>query len=113
MTGQCPCGCGCQGGCYRDDHFPGVGKMVGEVHPSNSTGLKEASNTSAPRLSGLQRILRMYGSTQVNDVTWFWDYANERPVLAADMLKGSAGWKASEKAKWEMIAKEEAEDARQ
>jgi hypothetical protein len=39
MTGQCSCGCGCQGGCYRDDHIADAGKMVGDLNPSNLTGL--------------------------------------------------------------------------
>lgn len=49
-------------------------------------------------MSGLQRILKMYGRMDVNGVMWVWDYANEKPRIESEMTKDE--WKASEKAKW-------------
>ena len=57
---------------------------------------------------GLQRILRAYGRTKVNDVYWVWDYANEKPMLEKEMTKAMAA--ASEKAKYELIKKEQPND---
>lgn len=53
---------------------------------------------------GLQRILRMYGRTKVNDVVWVWDYANEKPMLEKDMTKEMTY--ASDKA-WAKLIKEQ------
>lgn len=57
---------------------------------------------------GLQRILRMYGRTKVNDTVWVWDYANEKPMLEANMTKEMT--EASERAKYEIIRKEMEEE---
>jgi len=55
-------------------------------------------------MTGLQRICKMYGSMKVGDVVWVWDYANGKPRLEKDMTPEEV--KASERAKWESIAKE-------
>jgi hypothetical protein len=46
----------------------------------------------------------MYGSMKVGDVVWVWDYANDKPRLEKDMTPEEI--KASERAKWESIAKD-------
>ena len=56
---------------------------------------------------GLAKICKMYGTMDVTDAngnkaTWFWDYANDKPKLKAEMTEEDI--KASEKAKWMMIA---------
>ena len=55
-------------------------------------------------MTGLQRICKMYGSMKVGDAVWVWDYANDKPRLKKDMTLEEI--KASERAKWESIAKE-------
>lgn len=58
-------------------------------------------------MTGLQRILKMYGSTTVSangkTVRWFWDYAQDCPAREDEMPKGSARWKESERAKYAAI----------
>lgn len=54
-------------------------------------------------MAGLARICKIYGSMEVSDasgkkVTWFWDYANDKPRLKTEMIKEEI--MASEKAKW-------------
>lgn len=55
-------------------------------------------------MSGLQRILKMYGRTSVSangkTIIWVWDYANDCPCHETDILMGSERWKASERARW-------------
>ncbi len=49
-------------------------------------------------MSGLQKILKIYGRMIIGGVLWVWDYANERPVIRAEMSKEE--WAASERAKY-------------
>ncbi len=60
-------------------------------------------------MTGLQKILKLYGSTVVKDskgnkVTWLWDYANDKPRLKTEMTNQEI--MASEKAKWMKIKTE-------
>lgn len=57
-------------------------------------------------MSGLGKICKLYGSMNVKDskgnqVTWLWDYANDKPRLKTEMTKEEIS--ASEKAKWEQL----------
>lgn len=63
-------------------------------------------NFKAYNMSGLQRVLKMYGKMVCKDetgksVTWVWDYAKDKPMLQSEMTKEMTA--ASEKAKYEMI----------
>ena len=57
-------------------------------------------NTEA--MSGLARILKMYGEMTVQSegksVLWVWDYANDKPRIKSEMTKEEL--EASEHAKW-------------
>ena len=53
------------------------------------------------RLSGLQRICKLYGRVKCGKNMMVWDYANDCAVKEALMKPGSDRWKASERAKWE------------
>ena len=55
-------------------------------------------------MTGLQRICKAHGSIKVFGIVWVWDYANDKPRLKKDMTPEEI--KASERAKWESIAKE-------
>jgi len=60
-------------------------------------------------MSGLQRLLKVYGSMIVkgNDgknAVWLWDYANDQPKLKSEMSKEEI--LASERAKWTVIKKQ-------
>lgn len=59
-------------------------------------------------LTVLQKILRYYGRTQVNDVFWVWDYANEKPMLEKKMTPAMK--RASNKAQKALIEKQRDED---
>ena len=57
-------------------------------------------------MAGLANICKMYGSVVVtdnngNEVTWLWDYANNKPRLKSEMTAEEI--KASEMAKWMAI----------
>jgi hypothetical protein len=57
-------------------------------------------------MTGLQKILKLYGKTTVTDSTgkkviWVWDYANDKPMLKTEMTKEQ--WAASEKAKYDKM----------
>ena len=59
-------------------------------------------------MSGLQKILKLYGRMDFTDehgnkATWLWDYANDKPMLKSEMTKEMIA--ASEKAKYEQIKK--------
>ncbi len=63
-----------------------------------------------PRLSGLQKVCKFYGSIQTTDndgvtKTWIWDHIAGKAVLQSEMPVGSERHKASEKAKWAEIEK--------
>lgn len=54
------------------------------------------------KMSGLARICKIYGSMKVRgadgkEVTWLWDYANDKPRLKTEMTKDEIA--ASNKAK--------------
>jgi hypothetical protein len=49
----------------------------------------------------------MYGAMTIQGVQWVWDYAKEEPVKKSDQTKEE--WAASERRKYELIAKGEAE----
>jgi hypothetical protein len=55
-------------------------------------------------MAGLKRICKLYGSIQINDVLWLWDYARDEPRLATEMSKEDIA--ASERAKWGAVKKE-------
>lgn len=55
-------------------------------------------------MAGLQRILKMHGRMQVNNVMWVWDYAKDEARLESEMTKEEI--KASEIAKWSAIKNE-------
>ena len=63
-------------------------------------------------MAGLAKICKLYGRMTTRDetgsVTWVYDYAADKAVHEKDMPEGSERWKASERAKWEGIAKREA-----
>ena len=50
-------------------------------------------------MTGLQRVLKMYGSAKCGDQLWLWDYAQDVPVRAEEMPAGSERRKASDMAK--------------
>jgi hypothetical protein len=57
-------------------------------------------------MSGLQKILKMYGQTTVVDssgkkVVWVWDYANNKPRIKLEMTKEEL--MKSEKAKYDNL----------
>lgn len=47
----------------------------------------------------------MYGSMQIGDVLWVWDYAKEEPVKKSEQTRED--WAASERRKYEMMKAEE------
>lgn len=60
-------------------------------------------------MAGLARICKLYGSMIVkgNDgkqITWVWDYANDKPVPESEMPFGGERHKASERAKYLHLA---------
>ncbi len=55
------------------------------------------------KLSGLQKICKIYGSIKIQGVLWVWDYANECAVLETEMPMGGERWKVSEKKKYDML----------
>lgn len=55
------------------------------------------------KLSGLQKICKIYGCIKIQGVMWVWDYTNECAVIESEMPAGSERWKASEKAKYDML----------
>lgn len=62
-------------------------------------------------MSGLLSLCKILGRITVSDengncVKYRWDYANECPVMEADMPPGSAREAASERAKWDQIRAE-------
>ena len=64
-------------------------------------------------MAGLAKICKLYGRMTTRDaegnaVTWVFDYAADKAVHEKEMPEGSERWKASERAKWEGIAKHEA-----
>jgi major membrane immunogen (membrane-anchored lipoprotein) len=57
-------------------------------------------------MSGLQKILKIYGQIKVKgndgkEVLWVWDYAKDEPRIKSEMTKDE--FAASEKAKWKLI----------
>lgn len=54
-------------------------------------------------MSGLRRLCKLYGSMQIQGVMWVWDYANDKPVKKSEMTHEQ--WCASERAKWEEVAR--------
>lgn len=57
-------------------------------------------------MGGLRRLCRLYGSIKIGDARHVWDYALDEPALEKDMPVGSERWKASEKARAELIKRE-------
>lgn len=49
-------------------------------------------------MTGLQKILKLYGEMEISGIKWVWDYANDKPVKKKEMTKEQ--FAASEKAKW-------------
>lgn len=60
-------------------------------------------NNDKSRLSGLQRICKLYGRMIVCGKALVWDYANNKAVPESEMKPGSPGWAASERAKYETM----------
>ena len=54
-------------------------------------------------MAGLRRICRMYGSMQVNDLTYIWDYVADEPVPESEIPKGSERRKASDRKRAELM----------
>lgn len=58
------------------------------------------TDSQPPRLSGLQRLCKLYGRMKCGDVMMAWDYANECAVPESEMKLGGERWRASEMAKF-------------
>lgn len=66
-------------------------------------------------MSGLQRVLKMYGSMTVQGsegkkVVWVWDYANDKPRIKSEMTAEEIA--ASERVKWNKQTKTERDGKR-
>ena len=53
---------------------------------------------SDKKLTGLQKLCKMYGKVKFDGVVWVWDYHNDEPKLQSEMSKED--FALSEKAKW-------------
>lgn len=51
------------------------------------------------RLSGLEKVCKIYGRMKCGDTMMAWDYANDVAIPEADLMKDKARWAASERAK--------------
>lgn len=70
----------------------------------------DADTQEKPRLSGLQKVCKLYGSIQTTDndgvtKTLVWDHVAGKAVVESEMPVGSERHRASEKAKWAEIDK--------
>ena len=54
------------------------------------------------RLSGLQKVCKMYGQMKCGDVMMVWDYVNDVAVPEKELRADKARWSASKRAKCEM-----------
>jgi len=53
---------------------------------------------SDKKLTGLQKLCKMYGKVKFDGVVWVWDYRTDEPKLQSEMSKED--FTRSEKAKW-------------
>jgi len=53
---------------------------------------------SDKKLTGLQKLCKMYGKVNFDGVVWVWDYHTDEPKLESEMNKED--FARSEKAKW-------------
>lgn len=60
---------------------------------------------SDKKLSGLQKVCKIYGSMKMGDTLMVWDYANDVAVPASEMKAGSERWVNSERVKWRGVKK--------
>lgn len=54
-------------------------------------------------MSGLNRVITMYGSVTLGKESYVWDYVNEVAIPETEMPIGSDRWKESERAKWNAV----------
>jgi len=55
------------------------------------------------RLSGLQKVCKIYGRMKCGDTMMAWDYANDAALPEAELRKDKARWAASERAKYSAL----------
>lgn len=55
------------------------------------------------RLSGLQKLCKLYGRMKCGDTMMVWDYANNITLPEAELRKDKARWAASERAKYGVL----------
>lgn len=58
---------------------------------------------SKARLSGLQKVCKIYGRMKCGDTMMAWDYANEVVIPEAELRNDKARWAESERAKYSAL----------
>ena len=55
------------------------------------------------RLSGLQKLCRLYGRMKCGDTMMAWDYVNNVALPESELRKDKSRWAASERAKYGVL----------
>lgn len=67
---------------------------------TNKDGQSPALSPPLVRLSGLQKLCKLYGRMKCGDTMMAWDYVNNVALPEAELRKDKARWAASERAKY-------------
>ncbi len=70
---------------------------------TNKDGQSPALSVQLVRLSGIQKICKLYGRIKCGDTMMAWDYANNVALPEAELCKDKARCAASERAKYVIL----------
>lgn len=74
-------------------------EMTSTNKDGRDTGLAGVAG-SPVRLSGLQKVCKIYGRMKCGDAMMAWDYVNDVALPESEFRKDKARWAASERAKY-------------
>lgn len=85
-------------GCDRRKHSMET-TIPTDTNPRQTAAL-DSGALFGPRLTGLQKLCKLYGRMQCGDAMMAWDYANNVALPEKEFRKDKTRWAASERAKY-------------
>ena len=79
---------------------------------TNKDGQSPALPLPLVRLSGLQKLCKLYGRMKCGDTMMAWDYVNDVALPESELRKDKARWAASERAKYGVLPNVQSEPRR-